>query len=373
MTRALTVMQVLPALDAGGVERGTIEVAAGLAAAGHRAIVVSDGGRLVDELELTGATHASLPVGRKRLSTLATIGPFADLIVETRPDIVHVRSRLPAWIARFALSRAARRGVTPKVVSTVHGPYTVGRYSAIMMRAERLIAVSSFIRDYVLAHYPFVDPARIRVIPRGVDPARHHPDPVIDPAWKARFAREFPRTEGRRLLTLPGRLTRWKGQTAFLTMLSALAAEVGDTFHALIVGGAHPRKRAFADELAERIVGLGLEDRVSITGDRPDLREILAVSDLAFSLTLEPEAFGRTTLEAVALGTPVIGFAHGGTREILEVLYPEGLVPVGDTDAAARAAARVLRDPVRLDTGAGPFTEAAMVEATLAVYRELTD
>lgn len=368
----MTVMQVLPALDSGGVERGTVQVACGLVERGYRAVVVSAPGRLVAELEAGGAEHVNLPVGRKRPATLALVRPLAELIERDRPDIVHVRSRLPAWIARGALARAARRGLHPHLVTTAHGPYSPGRYSAVMTRGERIIAVSAFIADYLDSTFPKLDRSRIRVIPRGVDPSEFHPGFVTETHWRREFLDAFPGISGRRLLTLPGRLTRWKGQTGFLEMLASLARERED-WHALIVGGAHPRKRAFADELARRITELGLEGRVTLTGDRPDLKQILAVSDVAFSLTLDPEAFGRTTLEAIALGTPVVGFAHGGTREILEALYPEGLVPVGDLDAAARRTAAILDRPTRLAAGAGPFTEAAMVAATLDVYRELID
>ncbi|MBK8957966.1 MAG: glycosyltransferase family 4 protein [Proteobacteria bacterium] len=368
MTRRLTVMQLLPQLDVGGVERGTIQIAEALVAAGHRALVVSAGGRLVPELEACGAEHLTLAIGEKRLSTLRLIGKLRGLILEHGVDVVHARSRLPAWIGYLAL-RALPASHRPAWVTTVHGPYSVNRYSRIMVSGTRVIAISDFIRDYVTRNYAEVDKARITVIPRGVDRALYSYDFKPDATWMAAWRAQYGALAGRALLILPARLTRWKGQLDFIEMM-ALLRQRGLAVHGLIAGAAHPRKRAFEDELRARVAALGLNDDVSFLGQRSDLRELLAVSTIACSLTTEPEAFGRTTIEALSVGTPVVGYDYGGTAEILSHCFPHGLVPKGDVGAAADRVAALLADPKPVPRE-HPYTVEALQRATLAVYAEV--
>ena len=167
----LTVLQVLPALDGGGVERGTLEVAAALAQRGHRSLVISAGGRHVDRLEAAGSRHIAWPIGAKTPLVLRWVRPLRRLLLEERVDILHARSRLPAWVAWLAW-RGLPPERRPRFLTTVHGLYSVNAYSAVMTRGERIIAVSDTARDYVLANYPGVEPERIAVIHRGVDTAR---------------------------------------------------------------------------------------------------------------------------------------------------------------------------------------------------------
>lgn len=365
----LTVCQLLPELEVGGVEQGTLEIAAALVAAGHRALVISGGGRLVPQLEALGATHITLPIGRKRLGALGLVGPLREIFRRERVDIVHARSRLPAWLGWFA-RRGLPEALKPRWVTTVHGPYTVNRYSRIMVSGEAVIAISAFIRDYIFRAYPGeVAPSDVHLIPRGVDRGRYPAGFTPDPAWLAAWQQAEPALAGRVPLVLPGRLTRWKGQEDFLELLARLLA-AGLPVHGLLAGGAHPRKRAFEDELRARAATLGIGERLSFLGQRRDLREVLAVSACAFSLTGEPEAFGRTTIEALSLGIPVIGYDHGGTGEILREVFPAGLVPPGDIDAAAaRCAAFLAQRPSVPATH--PFTTGRLQAATLAVYETL--
>src|SRR3990172_1594290 len=160
----LTVVQVLPALESGGVERGTVEVARELSRRGHRARVVWGGGGRGAEWGAAGPRHITWAIGKKTPLTLHYVRPLRQLLASERVDVLHARSRLPAWIAYLAWRRMdpLRR---PRFVTTVHGPYTVNRYSRIMTRGERVIAISSWIRDYILSHYPEVDASRITVIP----------------------------------------------------------------------------------------------------------------------------------------------------------------------------------------------------------------
>lgn len=365
---AITVMQLLPALNVGGVERGTLEVAAGLVAQNHRAIVVSGGGLLVDELEALGATHIECPIGEKSLRTLSCIRRLRAIIKREKVDIVHARSRLPAWVGYRALAGISRQ-CRPRWMTTVHGPYTVNAYSNIMVSGERVIAISEFIGDYIRNNYPSVPGSQIRVIPRGIDDRRYRPDFTPEPAWRKRWVLEHPELHGKKLLVLPGRLTRWKGQEEFIALIDALNAK-GIPIHGLIAGGATGSNRKFETTLKSLTARHGLEAKITFLGHSDDLREILRVADIVYSLTIEPEAFGRTTIEALGLGTPVIGYDHGGTGEILQQMFPQGLVPPRDISAAVETTCSLLNAPVAVPTE-HPYKLARMQADTIEIYKEL--
>jgi len=362
------VLQVLPALQTGGVERGTCDMAAALMDAGWRAIVASAGGPMTRELERVGALHLTLPLNSKNPFVVwRNAARLAEICARWRVDIVHARSRAPAWSAL----RATRRAGIP-FVTTFHGTYNAGnalkrRYNAVMTAGDRMIAISDFIADHVRAEYD-CPPERIRVIPRGVDIRSFDPD-AVKPERIIRLSREWRLADGAPVIMLPGRLTRWKGQVDFIRLVARLVAD-GLPVHGLLAGGPHPRKRAYERELQKLVAQLELEPAVSFLGNRSDLREVLSVSACAFSLTGEPEAFGRTTIEALSLGIPVIGYEHGGTGEILRNIFPDGLVPLGDVEAAAARCAEFLRQrpPVPV---IHPYTVERMQAATLAVYAEL--
>ena len=364
----MTVLQLLPALDSGGVERGTVEIARALTAAGHRALVVSDGGRLVPELEAAGAEHIRLAIGRKSPFTFRHIVTLRRLMRREGVDILHLRSRLPAWVGWHAW-RGLPPHVRPGLVTTFHGFYSPGRYSSVMARGERVIAVSRSVQEYILAQYPETDPARIRVIHRGVDPA-HYPRGYRPPHdWLRRWYRQYPQLTEALVLTLPGRLTRLKGHADLIAIVRKLRAH-GVPAVGVMAGGAHPRKQGYVRELEQAIEEAGLSESLIMTGHRDDLREILAASDIVLSLTQVPESFGRTTLEALAMGKAVIGYAHGGVREQLKALYPKGLVPVGDIDAVVQRIVDWGHAPPAVGASQA-FTLQRMQQATLDVYAEM--
>ncbi len=368
--RRLTVLQVLPALESGGVERGTLEVGRALVAAGHRSIVLSAGGRLVAQLEREGSEHVTLEIGRKSLWTLRRVPGLRRFMRENQVDILHARSRMPAWMCWLAW-RGMDARTRPRFVTTVHGLYSVNRYSAIMTRGERVIAVSETVRDYILAQYPDCDPGRIVVIPRGIDRAEYPSgfSPAAD--WLAAWQRQYPHLAGCRLITLPGRITRLKGHEDFIRIIARLHGR-DPAVHGLIVGGAEAKKRAYLDALKAEVARRGLSGAITFTGQRADLREILSISDLVLSLSTQPESFGRTVLEALSLGVPVAGYDHGGVGEQLGHLLPEGRVPVGDIDAMSGLCARWLETPPAVPRE-HPFTLRAMLENTVRTYESLVD
>lgn len=365
--RPLTVVQLLPALEAGGVERSTLEIAAALVAGGHRAVVASAGGRLVPQLEALGARHVTLDIGRKSPWTLRKISALRRLLVDLRPDIVHARSRLPAWMGWRAL-RGLPDGICPHFVTTAHGLNSSSRYSAIMARGERVICVSNTVREHLLRHYPDTDPARLTVIPRGIDPQEFTPVPRSDRAARARVAARHPALAGDGpLLLLPGRGTRLKGHAVALSLLAALRAQGRDA--RLWMPGARDAARGRYVAELERIAALsGVSEAVALTAPTAAIAEAYAASDLVLQLSRKPEAFGRTVVEALAVGRPVLGWDHGGVGELLAQLQPEGAVAPFDENALVNACLRLLDSPPS-PIGAVPYTLHAMQEATLATYR----
>ena len=364
--RRLSVVQLVPALDAGGVERGTLEVAAALVAAGHRSMVISSGGRLVTELETAGSEHHRWPVRAKSPLALALVPRLRRFLRDTGADIVHARSRLPAWVAYLAW-RGMPAASRPHFVTTAHGVYSVSRYSRVMTRGERVIAVSEAVRQYLLEAYPGTDPERIRVIHRGIDarqfPRGHRPAH----AWLEAWRRSYPALAGRTLITLPGRLTRLKGHEIFLRLIAALAGS-GLPVHGLIAGGSDAGSERYARALRERV----REEALPITfiGHRDDMADIYAVSDLVCSLSTHPESFGRTVIEALSVGVPVLGFAHGGVAEILAAAFPAGRISPGDEHELRERASAFLRSPPAVAPLAA-FTLADMQARTLDLYQEL--
>ena len=367
--RVLSVVQLLPALNAGGVERSTLEIGAALVAAGHRSIVISAGGRLLPQLLAQGSEHIILSVGKKSLATLRHIWTLRRLFAELKPDIVHVRSRLPAWLAYRALRGMS--GPRPHFVTTVHGLNSPGRYSAIMIRGERIICVSDTVRDYVLQHYPQADPTRLRVIPRGIAPDEFPFAYQPASTWREKFFAEFPQLAGAPLLTLSGRGTRLKGHHDAIELLADLKAQGFDA-RLILLGAREPGRETYIAELEQLAALRGVSESIAITAPRADVRDVYAISALLLQLSNKPESFGRTVVEALSLGRPVLGYAHGGVGELLAELFPAGVVPLRDRAALSARAIELLRAPRSL----APLIKYRLVDmqaATLRVYAELAD
>ncbi|WP_425493065.1 glycosyltransferase [Dyella lutea] len=364
--RVLTVVQLIPALHSGGAERSALEIARALVAAGHRSVVVSAGGRLVDRLLAEGSEHVTLDIGRKSLGTLTRVGAVRRVLKSLDADIVHARSRMPAWIGRLAIRGMERK---PHFITTVHGLNSPGRYSAVMLRGERVIAVSQTVRAYVLGHYRWLEPARVRVIPRGIDPEAFPYGHRPDDAWQKAFFAEFPQLDGAPLLTLPGRGTRLKGHHDAIELLADLR-DRGVAARLLLLGVLEPGREAYAEELRELVRSRGLQAEVVMTPPRDDIRDIYAISALVLQLSNKPEAFGRTVVEALSLCRPVLGYAHGGVGELLAELYPAGRVPLGDREKLVERAAELLRvaPPIPMLQS---YRLADMQQATLELYEEV--
>lgn len=373
----VVVLQVLPSLEIGGVERGTVEMVQAIRRAGGVPLVASAGGRMVGLVAHAGGEHITLPLASKNpLTMLANAGRLAWLIRRRGVRIVHARSRAPAWSAYWAVRRSGIGFVT-----TYHGPYGENapfkrRYNSVMARGDRVIAISEFIHDHVLARHP-VDPARLRTIPRGVDPCLFSPDLVTGPRI-ARLADRWQLPLDRKIVMLPGRLTAWKGQAVLIDALARLR----DASAIAVLVGSDQGRHDYVAGLLRQAAQCGVADRLRLAGSCDDMPAALMLADVVVVPSTEPEAFGRAVVEAQAMGRPVVASNHGAAIETIVDGQTGWLVPPGDAGALAAAIDPLLAASAedRALFGAdlraqvvARFSTAAMQAATLKVYRELLD
>ena len=360
------VLQVLPALETGGVERGTVEMVAAITRAG---------GRLAPLVDRAGGRNIKLPlVGRSPWRIWRNAKALEAVIRQEHVALVHARSRGPAWSAWLACQRTG----TP-FVTTYHGAYNENfplkrRYNAVMARGAIVIAISQFIARLIQDRHG-VDPARIRIIPRGVDPAIFDPDAVTSERIIA-LARKWRLPDGRPTIMLPGRLTRWKGQAVLITALAKMQHKDA----VVLLVGADQGRDKFSREMASLAESLGVADRVRMVGQCDDMPAAFKLSDVVVNASTDPEAFGRVVIEAQSMARPVIATNHGGAAETVAHDATGWLVPPGDADALAAALDYVLNltPEARAELGAAAraevarrYTTRAMQDATIAVYAEV--
>lgn len=369
------VLQVLPRLGTGGAERGTIDVAGAVVAAGGTAIVASAGGSQMHELARIGAIHETLPLDSKNpLVMYANVARLERLIRRYGVQIVHARSRAPAWSAMLAAQRTGAHFVT-----TFHSTYGLQsdlkrRYNAVMTRGERVIAISDFIAAHIRENYGIADD-RLRVIHRGIDLNRFDPDKV-SAERVIQLVNQWRIPDGVPVIMLPGRITRRKGHDLLIEAIARLQQR---ELRCLMVGPEEGRG-TFRRELEAMAERLGVAARVQFTGECRDMPAAYKLADVVVAASSTPEAFGRVIAEAQAMGRPVVATDHGGAREQLSGGRMAWLTPLGDADALAQAineainlpvAERELLAPAAIANVRMRFTKHAMCQRTLLVYREL--
>lgn len=374
------ILQVLPALQAGGVERGTIEMARAIVQAGGIALVASAGGRLVPLLERAGGVHLPLDLMTKDpLSIWLNAGRLARLIRRHKVELVHARSRGPAWSARIA----TRRTGTP-FLTTWHGVYSENfpfkrRYNAVMASGERVIAISNYVAERITSRYG-VGTDRLRIIPRGADTASFDPAMVRGDRIHA-LAREWALPDGAQVIMLPARITAWKGHALLLDALSRMEAQSpGLDWVCVMVGPAKEGAGGFAGTLLAQADRLGLRSRLRFAGHCADMPAALAVADVVVVPSLKPEPFGRTVAEAQAMQRTVLVAGHGAALETVEHGVTGFSFPPGDAQALSELIrhALLLAPDHRAWLGEqarahvlDQYTTQAMQDSTLSVYEEL--
>jgi glycosyltransferase involved in cell wall biosynthesis len=376
-TRPPVILQVLPALQAGGVERGTIEMVRAIVEAGGIALVASAGGRMVPLVERAGGRHVTMPLRTKHpLGIWLNAFHLARLIRAESVDIVHARSRAPAWSARLAARRAGAGFVT-----TWHGVYGENlpfkkRYNAIMARGDRVIAISDFVAGRITRDYG-VDAQRLRTIPRGADIAAFDRHAVRDDRVHE-LRRSWNLPDNATVIMLAGRITPWKGHGLLIEALGRLPQNAPDWVCVLV--GPEQRRGAYAARLLQQASALGIAERLRFVGHCADMPAALALADIVVAPSLKPEPFGRVVVEAQAMERPVLVAAHGAAMETVQEGVSGLLFPPGDTGALIeqlcrllsldQAGRRALGERARAGVVAR-YSTRAMQRATLAVYDEL--
>ncbi len=378
-----TVLQVIPAMDAGGAERTTLEMTKAIVAAGGRAIIATTGGRLCAELEQSGGRVALMPVGSKNpLTILANAGRLKKLVRKEKVDLIHARSRAPAWSALLAA-----RALKIPFVTTYHGAYKAGSrfkrlLNSAMARGDVVIANSTFTAESIRKSYDVGD--RLRVIPRGADLDIFNPE-AIDPERVRRVLEGWGLVEKEAALRLllPGRLTDWKGHRVAVDAIARLcrAPEAGATADLrLIFAGDSQGQGGYAAALVRRVDELGLQRMIRFVGHCDDMPAAYAACDIVLSPSTRPEAFGRVAVEAGAMGKVVIAADHGGARETIADGETGVLASPGSAEELAAAIAKIiaLGESGRRAMGARArariarqYSAKAMIDATLDAYQGL--
>ncbi len=369
------ILQVLPELRAGGVERGTIEMAAAIANAGWKSIVASAGGDMAKQLAYVGAEHVELPLQTKNpMKMKANARALQKLIRDKQIDLVHARSRAPAWSAYWATQNTHTRFVT-----TFHGTYGLGskwkqKYNAVMTNGQCVIAISQFIAEHICANYD-MDSSRLRIIHRGVDVEKFDPAKVNAHAL-TKLTKEWRLPEDVPVILMPGRITRWKGQHV---LLEALAKLPHRNFHCILLGD-DQRHPAYREELEAMVEKLGLQGHARMAPNTTHMPEAYTLANVVVAPSTDPEAFGRISVEAQAMGKPFLATDHGGFRETVLDGETGFLLPPGDTDALAEALKKALDMPeAEREAWAmrarqhvcDYFSTALMQHKTINVYSEL--
>lgn len=366
----MNVLQVVPELNAGGVEGTTLEIAQALIAEGHKAHVVSAGGRMEDELIHMGGILHKTDIGSKNLLTLfRRIRMLRAIIHEHKIDIVHARSRAPAWPAYYA---AKIEGVP--FLTTYHGIYNSGSrlktfYNSVMTKGVHVIANSEFTKSHIIkTHGTLAE--KITAIPRGVDMAKFNPASINAKDILAQRNR-WGISPNQRAILLPGRLTRWKGQ---LVAVKAMAQLPDDCV--LILMGDSQGRDDFVSEVNALVSEIGLKDRVLMPGHSRDVPTALASADVVISASTDPEAFGRVAAEAQAMQKPVVATAHGGALESVVDCKTGYLVTPGDDIALAKGIEKALNwknydGPFARSRILMNFSTKSLQAKTLALYKDL--
>ena len=372
---APVVMQIIPSLGAGGAEQGCIDVAAELVKSGAKSIVVCHGGHRIPEILRGGSIHIEMPVHSKNPFIMwRNIARLRKAIREHDVDIVHARSRAPAWSAWKAVENTKARFMT-----TCHAPFNISGdmkkfYNSSIARGERVIAISNYVKEYLLKNYE-IDPRNIRVIHRGVAIEKFHPNAVA-PTHLIKLTKDWRLPDGCTIVMMPGRLTRWKGH---LVLVDAMAKLKRDDVFCVMIGDDQGRTE-YTAEVETAIKEKGLEGRVRMVGHCSDMPAAYMLANVVVSASTDPEGFGRVPIEAQAMGRPIVATNHGGAMETIIAGQTGWLVPPNDADALAAA----IDEALSLDAEqrsfmathammhiADNFTRGRMVDETMDVYAEL--
>ena len=360
----MRIVQVIPELNEGGVERGVVELNREFVKKGIESFVISAGGKLENQINIDGGNHIKFDVCSKNIFTsFSRVSKLKKLLIEIKPDIIHVRSRVPAWLVHFA-----NKSLQIKVVSTVHGFNSVGFYSSIMQKADAVICVSNSIKEYIQKHYQTAE-NKITVVARGIDLELFNPK-NIDNSFIEDFKKEFD-LKDKFIISSVGRVTQLKDYETFIKAILLVKKEIPNV-KALIVGGVRSDKEDYLNSLKNLIKELNLEKNIIFTGSQSKIEQIYALSDVIVSSSKKPESFGRAVAEAICMNKPVIATNHGGVKDIIIENVNGFFFEVGDDKELAK---NILKSRTLKFDGYGyisnTFSLENMVSKTMTIYRNL--
>ena len=328
--RKLKIIQILPTLNTGGIERGVLDFNKYLANNGHQSYIISNGGRQVKNIIEDGGIHIHLQVSQKNIFTLFQAKKLADIINEISPDIVHIRSRIPAWVLHT--SKLFLKSPRPLIFATFHGLYSTPFYSRIMASFDRVISISKTVDEYVNRNYERYLKKSTRLIYEGSDEQFFYPKFSPTQDFIDQFYEKLPDLKDKKLVTYPGKLLSWRGQESFIKLVSDLPKD----FAGLILGSSNSVKPKYYRSLKKLIEDYRLKNRVYFYDIKDDIREIYYLSEVVLNLSSKPEAFGMKLLEAAMMKKKIAGWDHGGSGEILEMCFPQGKVEFNNFDALSQ-------------------------------------
>ena len=363
----MKIVQILPELNEGGVERGTVELNREMVQRGIDSIVISNGGKLSKQIDIDGGTHINFDVCSKNpLTAPLRVYPLREILRSIAPDILHARSRVPAW-----LTCLANKSLRIPFVTTVHGFNSVNAYSRIMTSGDRVICVSYAIKDYIQEHYRVPD-EKIIVIPRGVDLDLFNPEKA-DQEFIHQFIKKC-RLDGRFVVTAVGRITQLKDLETFIRGVVAAKGQIANIC-GLIVGGVRQDKQGYFKSLQNLVAELKADEYIHFVGSQSKIAEIYSLSDIVAICSKKPESFGRTAAEALAMNVPVVATNHGGILEIVREGETGGLFPVGDEVALGEKICFLQKTCLHgmRSSVVQKFSLRQMIDSTLVVYQNLLD
>ncbi len=379
-----TLLQILPSLEkgGGGVERGTLDIAKAAAEKDYESTIVSSGGEMADKYKYKGVTHYKIKLNKKGVTNyIRSRSEFKKILKLIRPDIVHLRSRWPA----FCFLNILKEKKIP-FVTTYHGTYSGNdffikkKYNKLMTRGEKVISISRFIDNHIRHHFPECSHKLIQ-IDRGIDTSYFNIDSVTQ-IRKENFLNNFSISEKAHILVLPGRITSWKGHIIAIDAVEKIMSIRPNLNFILIFVGSSQNRKNFLNILKGKIIRKGLDNKIFFSGHLQDMPAIYSIADIILSTSTEPEAFGRVSAEASAMMKPIISSNHGGSREIIENNTTGWLVEPKNSDALAKKILDVLSMPQEKKDLIGrnarkriinKFHINKMLERTLNVYEELIE
>ncbi|WP_323844668.1 glycosyltransferase [Microbulbifer magnicolonia] len=363
----MRIVQILSDLESGVAAKAALDFAHELVRLGHESIVISSGGELVSRLTLRGSRHIQMPLHKESLWSLRHVGRLRRLLAELQADVVHVSSRMPARITLRAW-RGMPEDRRPRLVTAVDGIHSRSIFNAAMASGERVVATSQRVADCLQENLRKELRVPPRVIYRGVNTREFDRDAPISGQWQLRLLNSYPQLEGKHWLLIPASLSPENGQHTFLQILAAVARRQEDVF-GLVVGSAEPGREKYARALERQALELGLSDKVLFLGERRDMRELYASAQITYHLSGRADTCGMIATEALAMNCPVIAYGDGGSAEILQRCFPQGLVERDNLDALVETSLKLLECPQTIHFSG--FSHEDTAAQTLALYREL--